>query len=262
MRPLSLVADMRGEAALSFLPERGQPPAETLIFADGLTAIDAWGAAALRTSIELYARRQQQQVTIGAPKDPAAWRLLYSLLEKDCPAHLRLSDDTTPPPPSRRPSAIVVPTIRAPTLERADEIAEVILDIPPSRLTRALRFVAQEVPELVANALTHADRSPTQPVLCVFYDRDEDEVQLVLCDLGATYDGDAEAAESLLAAVQAHPSGGLTTAVEAAAARGIDATLTLAAGSGRVYWRRGKWSNASAQAVSGFTAALTVPIAD
>jgi hypothetical protein len=48
-RWLSLIADMRGEAALSLLPNRGEPPAETLIIANGLKTIDAWGAAAPTT---------------------------------------------------------------------------------------------------------------------------------------------------------------------------------------------------------------------
>ena len=222
---------------------------------DRLKSIDAWGAVAVRTSIELNGRAQQQRVTVSPPSAAEAWRLLYWLLEQDCPAHVILSDDADRPS-LRPPTAIIVPAIPVSTVDRADNLAEAVISSASGRLTRSVRFIAQEIPELVLNALTHRGQVPTQPVVCAFYDRGEDEVQLVVSDLGSRYDGDSEAAEKLLAAVQAQPDGGLTTAVESAAARGIDATLTLAAGTGRLYWRRGNWLAAPSSAVSGFTAAL------
>jgi hypothetical protein len=76
-----------------------------------------------------------------------------------------------------------------------------------------------------------------------------------------TYDLDADAETNLLTAIHADSDSGLNSAVEVAASRSLDATLTLAAGPGRVYWRAGKWTSATAQTVSGFTAALAVQIA-
>jgi hypothetical protein len=125
---------------------------------------------------------------------------------------------------------------------------------------RATRFVASQLPELALNGLAHGADSPTQPVFCIFYDREEDQVQLVVADLGSRYDHADNAEDAIQADLAAHPEGGLITTVEVAASRGIDATLTLAGGNGRVYWRRGAWSSTQAVAIAGFVAALTVQV--
>jgi len=229
-----------------------------MVIADHLKAIDAWGAAALRTTIEFYARIQQQQVTLSAPADTSAWRLLYHLLGQDCPTHFRLSDDASRPP-GAAPSAIILPAMRVPAVEISEQIAEAIIDGDSGRLSPALRFRAGQFPELVHNSLMHPRESPTKPVACCFFDSSEDEVQLVVCDLGGRFDRETDA-KKLCAAVEAQPDGALTTAAEVAAQRGIDATLTLAAGAGRLYWRAGNWTTAVAAAVPGFTAALAVQL--
>jgi hypothetical protein len=261
-RHISLSADERGEAALSPLAGiRGAPPAEVFVIADGLRAIDAWGAAALRTAIEFHARVQQQQVTISKPSNPSTWQLLYHVLgPEDCPAHVILANDATRPA-GRAPSSIIVPAVRVGSVDISEQIAEAIIDRASGRLRPALRFVAGQLPELVHNSLVHASGSPTKPVICCFHDKDEDEIQLVVCDLGSRFDRETDA-EKLAAAVEAQPEGALATAVEVAERRGVDATLTLAAGAGRRYWRAGKWISAIATAVSGFTAALTVQVED
>jgi hypothetical protein len=259
-RHISLGADERSEAALALLPIRGAPPAEVIVIADGLRAIDAWGAAALRTSIEFHARAQQQQVTVSAPSDASTWRLLYHLLERDCPAHLRPTDDA-PVPSGGAPRAIIVPATRVVSVEISEQIADTIIARANGRLGQALRFVAGQLPELVHNSLTHAHASPTKPVVCCFHDTSEDEVQLVVCDLGDGFDRETDATR-LLVAVQGQPEGALTSAAEVAAQRGLDATLTLAAGAARLYWRAGTWTTAVAVTVPGFTAALAVQVED
>jgi hypothetical protein len=259
-RTISAGGDFRGEAGLSLLPLRGAPAAEVGIFADGMVGIDAWGAAALKTSVEYYARYQQQQVSMSAPSRAPVWRVLYHLLASDCPRHFVPTDDAQLPA-AQRPSAVLLPAVRVPSIDAAEGIAEVLLGRASGRLTRAVRFVAEELPELVDNSIRHARRSPTAPVACCFYDAEEDELQLVVCDLGSGFDRDESAGESLLAAVDAQPRGGLRSAAEVAASRGLDATLTVAAGNGRVYWRSGSWSAAAAVAVSGVAAAVAIQIA-
>ena len=258
-RFITLPEDALSEYALSLMPARGEPPAETMIYAGGLKRIDAWGGTAVRTAVELWARSQQQQVCVSPPKDPEAWRMLFHLLATDCPRHLILTDDSSQPT-GRRPSAVLLPTARLLSIADADRMAEMLLGLPAGRLTRQLRFLAMQLPELALNALEHGATSVTSPIACCFYDRHEDELQLVVSDLGTAYDRDDQAAQRLLEAVRERPDGALTAAVELAEARGLDATLTLAAGSGRAYWRGGTWSSASALAVSGFTAALCVPV--
>ena len=247
--------DLRGEDALSLLPKRGQPPSELMVMADQLKAIDAWGAVAIRTHIELCAGAQSQQVTVSSPNDPEAWRLLYHLLRHDCPRRLILADDAADVTHTKSPSTIILPAIPFPTVERAEDAAGAIIDTVSGHLAKPLRFLAEELPELVYT-LTYAGATPTHPVACVFHDRDYGEVQLVVSDLGLRYDGDPDAGEALRTAVAGSPDGGLTSAVEVAAQRGLDASLTVAAGTGRLQWRKGTWIKASAQAIPGFTAAL------
>jgi hypothetical protein len=113
----SLSGEVCGEHALAYLPARGQAPSEWMFHAGELTAIDAWGAVALRTAIEFYARYQARQVTISQPREPGAWRLLYHLIREDCPAHARLSNDANPPADRVAPSAIILPATRIPNIE-------------------------------------------------------------------------------------------------------------------------------------------------
>lgn len=260
LRFVSLTSEACGEAALSLLPIRGEAPAEVCVNAAGLQRIDAWGAVALRVYAELHARIQQRQVTLTQPKDAGAWRMLFHLLCSDPPKHLVPSNDSSLPA-GAAPSAIHLPAVRIPSADIADQLAEALLSRPAGRLTRALRFAAGQLPLLVENALIHGSTSPIKPVACCFYDAEEDELQLVVADLGTRYDRETDPAK-LLAAVEAQPDGSLVTMVEVAEARGIDVTLTLAAGAGRVYWRAGAWSTAVAQAVPGFTAALSIQLED
>jgi hypothetical protein len=258
-RILSAGGDCRSEGGLFLLPQRGEPAAEIGVFADSMAAIDAWGAAALKTSVEYYARYQQRQVTTSRPRRDDIWRLFYHLLSSDCPSHFVLTNDAEPPT-GRMPASIILPAVRVGSVDAAEGIAEMLLSRNSGNLTRAVRFIAEELPELIDNALQHALNTPTSPVVCCFYDATEDELQLVVCDLGTGYDGAEASASGLVAAIDAQPRGGLSSAIGVATSRGLDATLTVAAGNGRVYWRAGTWTTAEAAAVPGFTVALAVQI--
>lgn len=250
---------MRGEAALALLPLRGKPARELWLPADNLTAIDAWGSVALRTLIEFAARAQGKPVKMSRPTSKAAWNTLFYMLGPELPAHFFWASADRPDV-RRRPSGIVLPAVRIPSLDHALVLSDALISKASDRSKTAVRFSAQLLPELASNSLRHGHDSPTSPVAAIYYDRIEDEVQLVVCDLGGTYDQDAKAATKLRASMAAAPEGALVSAVELAAARGIDATLTVAAGRGRLYWRQERWTEAEAQMVPGFTVALTVPI--
>lgn len=259
-RVTSFAGDVRGELALSHMPVRGQPPCEWLIHANDLRNIDAWGSVALRTSIEFYARYQSRQVTVSPPSDLQVWHLLYHLLCEDSPTHARLSEDSDAPP-GPAPSTIILPSQRVRSLERADQITSGLMGVPPGPLAKSIRYLASQIPELVDNSLRHGVGSPVAPVVCLYFDREEEQVQLVLSDLGTKYEKAENADENLLSDVTARgDDGALFAAVDLAASRDIDASLTLASGNGRVYWRKGKWTTAQDIAVNGFVSAITVQL--
>ena len=258
---LSISGDLRGETALAYLPSRGHSPSERLFMADGLTGIDAWGAVAVRIAIEFYARYQSRQVTVSPPRRAEASRLFYHLLCEAAPRHACLSDDADTPT-GEAPRTIVLPAQRVISVERADEIAAALIGTASGRLARATRFLASQLPELVLNSLVHGADSPTAPVACIFHDREEEQLQLVVGDLGSRYDRVADADQALLRALNERgDDGALSSAVDVAASRGIDASLTLAGGAGRVYWRRGTWSTTQDIAVPGFVTAIAVQLA-
>jgi hypothetical protein len=255
----SLPSELRGEEALVMLPQRGPAPAEVLIRGEGLRSIDGWGAAAVRTKIEYHARYQARRVTLSPPTNAEAWRLLHALIRVDHPEHLIVPNDAESVDPSA-PRSVILPAVAFRSLDAVDAISERLLDEARGRIRQQLRFVATALPEFVLNSLTHASASPTRPVACVFHDRSEDELQLVVCDLGERIARQAHAAAALQAALAARSEGAITTLAEAARMRGLDVTISLASGSGRLYWRAGRWHPATAQAVAGFTAAITAPL--
>lgn len=254
--PRTLPADLRAEAALQLLPQRGTTPDELMLLGEPVRHIDAWGGAALRTTIEYFARYQQRQVTLSMPESRPACELLHGLVRHDHPAHLVLPSDSNqhdaPQPPN-----VLLAARRVPAPEHADALAEDLFERGSGRLREPIRFAAKHLPELSLNALTHGGNSPTAPVVCAVHEREEDEVQLVIIDLGSRMARDN--AEALEHAVRGRADGHLRSLVESAQARDIDLSLTLASGVGRLYWRDGRWSRATAEAVPGFTAALTLP---
>lgn len=256
----TLPSDLRGEPALTLLPASAPPPSELLLFGDPVRHIDAWGGAALRTKIEYVARHQQRQVTCCLPTQRGARDLLHALVRHDHPQHLVLpSDDADPIGPT--PRNVLVPACCIHSLDHADAIAEELLDSASGELAPAIRFAASQLPELGLNALRHAAGSPIRPVACAVHERDEHEVQLVICDLGTRIARRSDAADALQAAVSEAPNGGLNTLVDSARHRDIDLSLTLASGNGRLYWRGGRWYKATADTrIPGFTSALTLPI--
>lgn len=255
--PRTLPADLRSEPALLVLPERGAAPEEMFFLGEPVRHIDAWGGAALRTAIEYFARYHQRQVTLSLPESKPACDLLHALVRHCCPRHLVLPTDS-PDHAAPQPRNVLLAARRILSLEHADALADDLFDRGGGELLATVRFAAKYLPALALNALTHGKNSPTEPVACAIHERDENEVQLVVIDLGSRMEG--EDAATLERAVKGRSDGTLRTLVESATARDIDLTLTLASGKARLYWRAGAWSRATAEPVPGFTAALTLPI--
>lgn len=255
---LSLPIDFRFEPALNLLPERGSPPSEVMILGDSVRAIDAWGGVAVRAAIEYYAGRHQRRVTLSPPLDTEAWRLLSSLIRDEPPAHLTLSFDAADLPKVAR--SVLLPAVPFRTVVEAEQAAGVLVGRASGRTRRAVRFAASALPELVDNSLRWTSSTPVLPIASIIHERNEDEIQLVVVDLGEAVGRTANPAASLASAVAAAPNGGLTSLGEVAVARGIDASITLAAGVGRLYWRRNTWIRARGDPVRGFVAAVTVPV--
>jgi hypothetical protein len=82
---------------------------------------------------------------------------------------------------------------------------------------------------------------------------------LVVTDLGRPrppYDS-ARLSDAVLSSPGIH---GLSSLVEQAERRSLDLSLSLVAGSGRLAWRSGNWHAAEDEPLSGFSAAITIPV--
>jgi hypothetical protein len=256
---ITLPQDLRGELALSLLPESGGPRGELMIFGEAVRRIDAWGGAALRAAIEYHARYLQRHTVISLPDHDPACALLHGLIRLNHPAQLVLPDDSDHEP-DPLPRNVLLQAQPIASAEHAFAAADVLFDAASGRLRDAGRFAAKSLPELVQNALLHARRCPTPPVVCAIHDRDEDELQLVVVDLGRprpAFDT-GRLRDAVLGGQGIH---GLSGIVEQAAQRELDLSLSLAAGSGRLAWRAGRWVPAkSDQPLLGFAAGITIPI--
>lgn len=258
---LSLPTDFRGEQALEFLPEPGPRSGELMIYANSVERIDAYGGCALRACVEYVARYHQLQVTLSPPDDAQAWRLMHRLIEPDCPGHLVLPNDAAQASGST-PRSVLLPAVPIPNVSEADQIAEVLVDRASGRLGGGTRLLAGVLSELVVNALAHAPTRislPVPPIACIVHERHEDELQLVVCDLGRRLVG-GSARDDLLAVLEASPEGYLTELGAYLSHRRIDARVELAAGSGRCAWTGARWHATDGNALNGFAASVVIPL--
>jgi len=256
--PISLPQELCGEDALKILPETGGPRGEVIIFGEGVARIDAWGGAALRTAIEYHGRYLQRRVTLSLPHDQGACALLHGLVRHDHPRHLVLPNDSNSQG-KPVPRNVLLQAQPIATADDAERVAEMLFNETDGRLREAARFAAKSLPELIVNSLIHGKRRPIPPVACAIHDREEDEVQLVVTDLGRPrppYDS-ARLSDAVLSSPGIH---GLSSMVEQAERRSLDLSLSLVAGSGRLAWRSGNWHAAEDEPLSGFSAAIAIPV--
>jgi hypothetical protein len=257
---LSISGDIRSEAALIHLPAPQRRPAEVMLSARNVTAVDAWSATSVRSLIDYFARYQQVNVVFEPPDDRAVWHLLCGALGT-LPAHFILREPDGKKQPKSRPRNVILPARRIDTAAGAQEVGAGLAGPLMSNYRRsAANWIGGMAGALLDNAIRHPRDSPTAAIVSAMHERAENELQLVVSDLDTTVsrDPDAGAALEAMRDRSIENWGGLDTMVNLSVRRGLDISLTIAAGTGRLYWRGGRWTTAKATPVAGFTAAATV----
>jgi hypothetical protein len=255
--PVVLPASFCGEDALTWLPSREGAPSEVCLEARGVTVIDAFGGAALRAQAEYHARYRQKDVVIGPPSEPSAWAIVHAMLEYDPPAHLvPWGRGVVSPGPT--PRSILIPALPVRDEATADAVAAGLVRQAGAEFRTQLRFLGGHLPELIDNALRWGS-SPIGAIVCAMHDRQRDELQLVVCDLGMSMVRDADAAQMLEEAITKAPEGSLRLLIEEAAARDLSARVSLATGPGRLRTSGTTWEQAGGSQVEGFAVSIVLP---
>lgn len=236
---IRLAGDLRGDEALRYMPRGGKAPEGILISATELSGIDSWTGTVTKTIIEFHGRWQQRPVRLEPPQDPKTWSMLAAMIGTDLPAGFGLAGKRSwPPDPSRK---VTLPAQRITSLDVADRLADATeerlqFNYPP----KLARYVGATFGSLAENAVVHGASSPIDPLGAVSYDADMDELSLVVSDLGAGIDAEADPVTALEQLVPgARSLSGLASIAGEAERKDIDASLTVAAGPARRFWRRG-----------------------
>ena len=190
----SASGDLRGEAALSALLPRADA-SEVLVVAKGLKKVDAFTACALRALIEYHARRHATRITLSPPDDTETYHTLLHLLGEGLPGHFCFSNDASPPA-EQAPRTVLLPVTVIDSFSDCDRIAELVPRLCDAMPPRLVRLIAGAFAELVDNSLFHADDSPIGVVACIFHERTEHALQLVVTDLGRSVAHEQDAAVS------------------------------------------------------------------
>ena len=257
----STPCDLRGEAALvALLPQAGEDASEVLLVARCLKRVDAFTACALRASIEVQARLRSTRVTLSPPAGAETHRTLWHLLGGGLPRHFSLSNDASPPA-ERAPRTVLLPATVIGSISDGDRIAEVVPRLCGAMRSRPRRVIAGAFHELVENGLSHAGDSPIGVVACIFHERAEHAVQVVVTDLGGSVAHEPDAAMALRSclAKSAKAGGGLASLGDQIGRfDDIEGRILIASGNARLRWENAEWAAAQAQYVHGFTASVSV----
>lgn len=258
---VSVAGDIRNEAALEFLPALGHTEKELMVACDGVTHADAWSGASLRTLIEYAATWLGMPVTLALP-GTAGVRSLVATLIGDLPNGARLPEGATWPASVR---SVLLPGIRVANVGQAEQYANAFATVAERNYDRReITFLAAGLGTLLDNALLHAAKSPVGAIACVAHEREEDELQLVVCDLAETISSRSDADVALEEAWATSKAGfrgvpgGLAGIAGMADRRGLDTSIALHSGTGRLHWRSGRTLKSKGSYVPGFTAVVTV----
>jgi anti-sigma regulatory factor (Ser/Thr protein kinase) len=259
----SVAGDIRGEAALRYMPPPSSPGEQALIVCDAVSHCDAWSAAVLRTLLEYAATRLLMPITLSLPSDQNVRVALTDALGT-LPNGVQLARDTKLP--TRTSHNVIMPATRVRNLGLAEAVAEHLPGTSRSAgaSRRELNFLALVLLELLTNALAHG-KSPVEAVASVGYEAEEDELQLVVCDLGQKIARQREAGEVLSEAWKVSEKRGRRTPSglpgigAMAMRRSMNLSLSIFSGTGRVFWRAGKARFVSEEPfIPGFTAAVVL----
>lgn len=255
---ISIVGDVCGPAALMYLPTPDGGADRTCVYCDHVTTVDTWSGCVLKVILEYARRGMGIPVQLSPPTDPAVCARLASRTG-ELPRGVTISGARWEP---GEQDEILLPAVRI----RGREIGSQVADLVPfigaglGYPRRETRFLGAALATLVDNAGTHAASSPVDVIAGVAYERESNELQVVVSDLadGVSGGGDAEDALADIWARSSASFGGLAGLAAMAENWGLNVTLSLTSGTGRLTWDASGIEHGSGQHIAGFTAAVIV----
>jgi len=176
---------LRGSRAVSALAELLVPSAARVeLDGSSLVAMDAYGAAVVRTAIEMHlARHPTHFVSLIEPQHSGCWALMSDLLGGPLPSRCSWAGSRSP---ATRGIYVLVPA----TPIADDEDVQLLVDHTIRQATGALRFgdragqLAQEAAAVfLDNARRHGADAPVPPVVCAALDPQANDLQLTTVNL-------------------------------------------------------------------------------
>jgi hypothetical protein len=262
----SISGDIRGDRALRYLPPASSPCDEVMVLCAGVERADAYSGFALRSLLEYVSGRLLVPVVLEFPDPSANIAIKLSTLIGTFPNGVRPVADASFPVGSDR--SVVMPAVRLQNVGFAELVSDAMLDFdrPGEVDFRSIRFLAAALLALADNGIKYA-KSPVDVIACLAYNSDENEIQLVVGDLGHTVARHADVSNLLAELWQkstttGRSGGGLVGICKLAEAGGFDSSLAIHSGSGRMTCRAGEPPSfqKGEPAVPGFVASVRVKL--
>jgi hypothetical protein len=258
----TLQPDESGEQALHMLPAPSTSEQFVLVHGKALRKSDAWTGTALKSAVHYHCTCLNNSFGFEPPEGEraeSALELLGDLLGP-MPQGFYLTDDRGFPDTGR--GNALLPALPIDDAGDAANAADALTYRTAAYGRPVARTVGAAVGVFTNNSITHAPESPIGVVTTVAFDPAARVVQVVCSDLGTPVadpgEGEAFLRDLMDNAVASHSNlGHLVAATER---RGVASTLTLAAGSGRLWWTATAVTSEPTFVVPGFTAALTIGI--
>ncbi len=257
---LSVVGDLTRAAAPICLLQPSEGKGALVVVASSVERVDAVTGTATRLRIARHAREQPDgTVMIALPSklEPAEHllELLTPLPDGVTPTRARLPRLADPPRYALLPATVV------PEDDAALAAGTFALEACDRARISEIRsnLVAWAVVELAANALEHAEDASDPPVVAVTVSGRERRVEVAVSDAGRGFSEGKDAKARLTALPGA--AGGITTLAEfvrRGAARDIDVSLEIIAGTGRLRWTQFRHQTSQAAWAPGTTVVARV----
>lgn len=257
-----LTPAVRGQLAvreLAMLCAPGGP--RRVIDARALEFADAFTGAAVREAIDRHVRRDRgHSVVVREPAKLETLAALYDLLGT-LPRRSRWAGEADRP---RRDPAVLLPAMRITSAPKLRDAANFLgsaaagpLRLPPN----ASWLLATAAAHFGDNALKHSPAGQRSVLLCACHELTSHDLQVVALSAAVPEAAQEQPAAYLREAMARSDAtlGGLFSLRELARRRKISATLRLATGSGRLFWRDDKPRyEGQAPIIPGFVASLEI----
>jgi hypothetical protein len=227
-----------------------------------LSRIDAYGAAALRIGIDAQLTDNSARlITLLEPANAETWELLSDLMGGTVGLPSRSAWAGTRPP-ARRGARVIIPALPLPD----EDTVSLLVDEALPRATEALgygarsgRLLQEATAVLAENAMVHALPAQVAPVLCASFERQGNDLQTAVIDLGAGVPAPELGADPLREALERSERafGGLAT-LKGLSRGGLEWSLRLAWGKGRASRRAGRWVFREDEFLPGFMAGVEI----